>query len=573
MQSIKTIYFPYIKASSCKISLPSQGEKPMKTKNLRVYFLTALMFALTAVPGMHANNSSCLSPNVYASALWTDNETVTTNLGKVKGYEDNHTTRVWKAIPYANPPIGSLRWQAPQEPAPWTETRQNEEFCDWCPQTGTDNGTTVINGSEDCLYLNIWRPQTSDSGLPVYLWIHGGSNKAGSADPYNGALMAGEHNMVVVTINYRLGPLGWFTHPALRDGQDDLNSSGNYALLDIIKALEWVRDEIDAFGGDPNNVTVAGESAGGVNDLLLMLSPQARELFHRVISQSGGVTPKTVAEGDQYVNSVIDSLLVNDGTPADQAEDERKNMSYAKIRNYLRSKTTEDFFTATAGLAGNPDVFNDGKVIPAEGADAFDDPDTYNQVPLIIGSTSEEGKLFMYMFEMNEFFPGFIYQWMGKQLTQISRITGLDSLAYKMSAHDTQPAVYSYIFAYGQYRLFGYNAWPTNTGPSDKMSWAMALGASHALDVPFTFGLFDSYSFFGGLGDLIFREDNRAGWETLSDNMMSYYAQFARTGDPNVDGMTEWTRWPAKRFAPGPRFMIFDADDDEDISHMARDVD
>jgi para-nitrobenzyl esterase len=546
----------------------------MKAQTLRIYFFTVLLFAVSIISGVVAGNGNCLILNVYAAETWADNETVTTIWGDVKGYEDNHTTWVWKGIPYASPPEGELRWQSPQDPVSWTEVKDCKEFSSWCPQTSFDNATTDVKGSEDCLYLNIWRPRSFDTNLPVYLWIHGGSNKVGSADPYIGALMAGEHDMVVVTINYRLGPLGWFTHPALRDGEDSINSSGNYALLDIIKALEWVRDNIEAFGGDSNNVTVAGESAGGVNDLLLMISPPAKDLFHKVISQSGGLTPKTVAEGDEYVNSVIEALLVQDGTPADQASDERISMSNAEIRDYLRSKSTTDFFGATAGLMGNPDVFNDGAVIPVEGADAFDDPAKYHQVPIIIGSTSEEGKLFMYLFGMNEFLPNFIYQFLGKILTQFSRIFGLDSLAYKMSAHDTQPGVYSYIFEYGQYRLFGYNAWPIDEGPSDQMSWAIALGASHALDVPFNFGLFDSFSLFGGFEDYIFREDNRLGREALSETMMAYNAQFARshTGNPNVSGLPEWTQWPKSMLDLGPRFMIFDANDTEELVHMSREV-
>jgi para-nitrobenzyl esterase len=548
------------------------GEAFMKTPTMRIPVFAFLLFVVSVVPGMQKNDGSGLALNVCAAASWADNATVTTNRGPVRGFEDNYTTWVWKAIPYASPPVGELRWQAPQDPVAWTEIKQSKEFCSWCPQTGDDNGATVFKGSEDCLYVNIWRPRSSEKDLPVYFWIHGGSNKVGSADPYIGAPMAGKHNMVVVTINYRLGPLGWFTHPALREGQDPLNSSGNYAILDIIKALAWVRDNIGAFGGNPNNITVAGQSAGGVNDLIMMVSPKATGLFHRVISQSGGLSTKSVEDGDEYANSVIEALLVKDGTPADQAGDTRKSMSNDEIRAYLRSKTPADFFGATAGLSGNPDVFNDGAVIPAEGADAFDDPAKYNQVPIILGSTSEEGKLFMFLFGVDKFLPKSLYQLVGKRGTRISRITGLDSLAYKMSAHPSQPGVYCYIFEYGQYRRLGYNAWPTDTGPTDKMSWAVALGACHGLDIPFNFGLIGSFPVFDGLENLVFREDNRPGWEALSDAMMAYTAQFARTGNPNAAGLPEWTAWPHSKLSPGPRFMILDADETGAVLKMARDA-
>jgi len=537
----------------------------------RVYFLTALLFACSAVFAVLSVGADGSGPGAYAADLWTNIDTVTTDQGMVKGRADNHTTWSWKAVPYAKPPVGALRWQAPQDPEPYTGIRQGYEFCDRCPQTGSDNTTAAVTGSEDCLYLNIWRPRTADTGLPVYLWIHGGSNRVGSADPYLGALLSGRHNLVVVTINYRLGPLGWLTHPALRESQDTFAASGNYALLDIIQALKWVKDNISAFGGDPNNVTVAGESAGGVNDLLLMISPPGKDLFHRVISQSGGLSFNAPSAGDAYVDSLIKALLIQDNTPEASVAAVLDNMTHAQIRTYLRAKTIEDIFQAADGLGTGPDLFTDGAVIPVSGADAFDDPETYHQVPVIIGTTAEEGKLFMYLFGMAEIFPAGLYQLMGKQLTRLTRILDIDALAYKMSAHDSQPEVYSYIFAYGQFRWFGDNAWPVDTGPAENISWATALGACHGLDIPFNFGIFDTFSFLD-VSEIIFREDNRAGWEALSETIMSYNAQFARTGNPNAEGLAEWTAWPKTRFDFGHRFMIFDADDDGDISHMARDV-
>jgi para-nitrobenzyl esterase len=518
---------------------------------------------------------ACLSAQSLAATAWQGSAVVTTAFGDVEGFADNATTWAWKAIPYARPPVGELRWQAPQDPEPWSAVRQIRQFCNNCPQVASDNSTgSRIKGDEDCLYLNIWRPQSLETKLPVYFWIHGGSNKVGSADPYYGAVMAGRSNMVVVTINYRLGPLGWFTHPALRDGEDALNSSGNYCTLDIIKALAWVRDNIEGFGGNAQNVTIAGQSAGGVNVFTLLISPLASGLFHRGIAQSGSLEPSSQQKGDDYASAVIESLLVLDGTPRWQARSVRTGMTNAEIRGYLRSKTAAQFFAATSELTGNPDVFNDGAVIHEDGPDAFDDPEKYNQVPIIIGSTSEEGKLFMYLAGLYEWWGNNLYQAVGKLGSQYGRMKGLDSLAEKMSAHESQPGVYCYVFQYGQYRRAGYNAWPTDQGPTEKMSWAVALGACHALDIPFNFGIIGSFPLFQGVDELIFRDDNRPGWQSLSDAMMSYAAQFARTGNPNPNtaGLPEWTQWPQSDNAGAPKFLLFDANDTEALIEMSADV-
>jgi para-nitrobenzyl esterase len=141
-----------------------------------------------------------------------------------------------------------------------------------------------IIGDEDCLYLNVWRPQTEETDLPVYFWIHGGGNSIGTASSlmYDGSNVTSKGNLVVVTINYRLGPLGWFTHPELRNGTP-LDNSGNYGTMDMVKALDWVKNNISSFGGDPDKVTIAGESAGGSDVNSLVMSPHAAGLFHRGI--------------------------------------------------------------------------------------------------------------------------------------------------------------------------------------------------------------------------------------------------------------------------------------------------
>lgn len=535
--------------------------------------LVCSIFLFISISGL---GEFLFNTNAFSQTIWQNTGVVTTKPGDVQGFEDDYDTWAWKAIPYTQPPVGDLRWQAPQDPLPWTGIRQETEFCSKCPQfTSAINpgpSDSIIQGNEDCLYLNIWRPQSEEKELPVYFWIHGGSNIQGSADPYIGATIASRSNMVVVTINYRLGPLGWFTHSALREFQDDISSAGNYGTLDIIKALEWVRDNIEAFGGNPQNVTIAGQSAGGVNDLSLMISPLAKGLFHRVISQSGGLQPASFDDGDEYANAVIEALLVIDGTPQDMAAGVRASMNNTEIRDYLMSKTAVQLFTAIQGMKTNPNVFNDGTVLREEGENAFDDPAKYNQVPVIIGSTSEEGKLFMYLAGLDEQWGPRLYQAFGKQASRIARKISLDKIAGKIGAHESQPGVYCYIFQYGQYRRVGYNAWPTDEGPTENMSWAIALGAFHAIDIPFNFGMIGTFPLFGGLSDVLFREDNKAGAEALSDAMLAYTAQFCRTGKPDPEGLPEWTEWPGRRGGFEKKFLLFDANDTEALIEMSSDV-
>lgn len=209
--------------------------------------------------------------------------------GKLIGVVDKDI-HIWRGIPYAAPPVGERRWRAPQPVTPWSGTRQADTFSraswqdiEYCKALGGGDPGAF---SEDCLYLNVWSPAGRRAPLPVMVWLHGGGYTLGAASlpPYDGLALA-KREVVVVTVNYRLGHLGFFAHPALEGESDE--RVNNFALLDQIAALRWVQENIAAFGGDPQNVTLFGESAGARSVLSLLASPKGNGLFHKAIVQSG----------------------------------------------------------------------------------------------------------------------------------------------------------------------------------------------------------------------------------------------------------------------------------------------
>ena len=236
----------------------------------------------------------------------------TTDAGVVVGTDNTATsgTYAWKGIPFAKPPVGALRWKAPVDPEAWTTPRPTQQFANACVQYGRIYGpgsnnaydTTIAStlnqavGSEDCLYLNIWRPASGATDLPVILFIHGGSNVSGyTADPvYDGAALAKAANAVVVTANYRLGIFGFLNLPQLRDGSSAANDSGNFAVLDNIQALQYINKNIGRFGGNAGNVTVMGQSAGAIDVYALLTAPlvvtASPALMHRAVPLSGGIS-------------------------------------------------------------------------------------------------------------------------------------------------------------------------------------------------------------------------------------------------------------------------------------------
>src|SRR5262245_10545192 len=287
--------------------------------------------------------------------------------------------RVYRGIPYAAPPVGELRWKAPQPPAAWQGVRQATEFSNACWQTPYPAAASIYQSklpplSEDCLYLNIWSSaKSAKERLPVMVWIHGGGFTRGSAGTrsYDGEVLA-RKGVVVVTINYRLGVFGFLAHPAL-SAESAHHSSGNYALLDQIAALQWVKKNIAAFGGDPDRVTIFGESAGSWAVNALMASPLAKGLFHRAIGESGGsFSPmKALADTEKSGERLAAAL----GAAQD-------------VLKTLRAKTAEELLKASDEPTVRPMV--DGWILPQDVAAIFAQG-KQNDVPLIVGFNSDEG--------------------------------------------------------------------------------------------------------------------------------------------------------------------------------------
>jgi para-nitrobenzyl esterase len=493
---------------------------------------------------------------------------VSTRYGDVEGLVAANGAVVWKALPFAKPPS---RFMLPENPASWSGVLDAKNDSKKCVQLDRKSGEMV--GSEDCLYLNIWRPDNNTTDLPVYFWIHGGGNNSGSAQQFDGAHLAQKSNMVVVATQYRLGPLGWLTHPALRkEEKNPLAASGNFGTLDIIQALKWVQANIGAFGGAADNVTIAGISAGARNVLSLISSPVAKGLFHKAISQSGGTKTLTIAEGDAKTASTVTNLLKLSGLSAVPDGDVATFLKNAAIKNLYAARISSgvDFSYAHA----------DGTVIPTGGPIAAILSGGYNKVPIILGSNRDEMKYFMPhfgatlknavatpAFGINQSIPSGKYLWSDliqvlsgaltvndvlptsadKQLYEACaetaslnwRFGAVDNIANAMKMH--QDDIYAYQF---------------NWDGVDGSGYQFVFGAAHVTEMPFFLGqdkdIFHGAAFGPGY--------DTKGRQELADSMMDSVSMFVRTGDPNrTNTKPLWRQWSSEEGAP--KVLVWDAND------------
>ena len=474
--------------------------------------------------------------------------TIKIDSGEISGITvgTNNDVRAYKGIPFAAPPVGPLRWKAPQPVKAWSGVRACVEFGPSCPQPNLLEriyGQKLGPTSEDCLYLNIWSgaKQPSDK-LPVMVWIHGGGYTmgSGSTPAYNGEALA-RQGVVLVTINYRLGPYGWFAHPTLskESGHD---ASGNYGLLDQIAALEWVRRNIAAFGGDAGRVTILGESAGAGSVCFLMASPLARGLFHRAIAESGsGFGPIRHLRETWYGQ-----------TPAENyGERIAREMGCDKAADpiaALRGKTAEEILSgmnASGGgmLSSDGDRFApivDGWSVPDEPGAIFEAGKQAN-VPLIAGTNADEGSIFLLGLPINtvEAYRGLIQRAYGEHAEEVLTVYPANSPAEVRSAlnryiTDSRFVAGARYFASTTSRInrntFVYNFTRVAPDPRRQM-----LGAFHASEIPYVFLTLDA-----GLSTYV--EKDRELARVISD----YWVQFARTGDPNRKGLPVWPAYDGR---------------------------
>jgi para-nitrobenzyl esterase len=296
---------------------------------------------------------------------WTrPRHVVTTTGGQLSGYEASANVWQFLGIPYARPPVGDLRWRPPQPVAPWSGVRHAVAWADQAAQTTALERFGEGGMSEDCLYLNVTTPKNA-TGLPVMVWFHGGgfTSLTSNTKPFNNARALVTKGVVQVSVNHRLGPFGYIAHPAL-SAESGYGGSGNYGQMDLIAALQWVRDNIAQFGGDPNNVTIFGESGGGRKVLSLMASPQARGLFHKAISQSGTLYPDTRSLASA---EAIGTQLANNLNAATLAE--------------MRARPWTEVVSAAAALTPYTNV--DNHYLPTSERVSFE-TQAHNDVPFLI---------------------------------------------------------------------------------------------------------------------------------------------------------------------------------------------
>ena len=453
---------------------------------------------------------------------------VRTDKGLVQGTVEDGLT-IYKGIPFAAPPLGDLRWRPPQPHAPWKEVLKTDKFgpaCMQVPIVMPALGLDALTVDEDCLYLNVWTPaKTPKDNLPVMVWIYGGGFTIGgtSIAQYDGTNLASK-GVVLVSVAYRLGQFGFLAHPELSKEQG--GHSGNYGLMDQIAGLQWVKKNIAAFGGDPHRVTIFGESAGGIAVSMLSASPLAKGLFTGAISESGGNFGPQRHDNEGGTNVVSLARAENNGTAF-----------IAKLGGSIaeaRKKTAEEVLKASnSGLGGSWPIF-DGYVLLGDQYKLYSE-DRYNDTPILIGSNSDEGALFVATTTAAAYQKQ-IQAGYGEYADKIFAAYPGDTDAQALRSardmfRDTAFAWPTWTWArlqsktgHGKVYVYYFSHRPPYPNSPQFKDW----GAAHSGEISYVFGNFSKSMPASA-------EDRK-----VSDEVSSYWTNFAKTGDANGAGLPHW---------------------------------
>ncbi len=510
---------------------------------------------------------SCVSPSKEENSL-----TISTSSGVSKGTLSKNVI-TWEDIPYAIPPVGNLRWRAPRSlisPELVIKPQQGNGCLQEASIYAGIQGEGIV-GQEDCLYLDIKAPVNNlNSRLPVMFWIHGGGNTSGVKDYYDFSELIREHQVLVVTINYRLGPMGWFTHPAIQGLQNGIDKTSNFGTLDIMEALRWVQSNIQNFGGDPDNITIFGESAGGNNVLSLLASPMGNGLFHKAISQSGYTTSFTREEalGINQKGIVVNRL------GSDPVLSSYDSSGYASIKNlfnkdsekhgeeyqrYLRSIEGKVLLEVYKKLSKDtydrlPLLTRDGIVTHIDGVSSgLSLSREKNNIPVIAGSNKDELSLWLgsnrYFVNASypltklvpipkiEFKREDLYKLWVKTRSQGWKLRGVDEPLMEL-----EKAGYNSLYAY----RFDWD----DQSSSYFADFPNLIGAAHGFEISFITGDFK----FGPIGRFVYPKGELR--DQMQETMMQAWTSFAKTGTPNTGKSQEWKKFHSK----DRNFMKLDSD-------------
>jgi para-nitrobenzyl esterase len=462
----------------------------------------------------------------------SDNGAVRVDGGVISGTVADGV-RSFKGIPFAAPPVGDLRWKAPQPVVAWQGVKKCEAFGPECPQSPYPTASLYYSPpqpqSEDCLYLNVWTAAKAGDKRPVMVWIHGGAltRGSGATKTYDGTAFA-KKGVVLVTINYRLGPLGFLAHPDLTS-ESPQHSSGNYGILDQIAALKWVQKNIAAFGGNPGNVTIFGESAGSWSVNVLVASPLAHGLFNRAIGESGGTFgPMTRLKEDRDKLQSAEKVGVAFAKAAGAT-------SIKELRQVPAEKIVDVFNNDTEGkkFRSQPNV--DGWVLPDEIRNIFAQK-KHNDVPVIVGSNANE----MTSLTAPDLVPKTMQAYRARVQSQYGEATTEFDVVYPAKdetdiasaylgnlrdvAFTLQMRTWARMIANGRSKAYLYFFSHVPPNPRSKY-----LGAYHAGEIAYVFNNLNKTN------PLLTDLDQK-----LSDTMMSYWVNFATNGNPNGAGLPKW---------------------------------